>query len=82
MPGRDSLGKILAVERIIQDNPYGITTNEIIDKLDNYYGIKAERKSIYENIAVLTRFMPINVFRANGKYFYCLEERKFTNGKT
>lgn len=78
----DCLSKILAVERIIQDNPYGITTNEIIEKLDNYYGIRAERKSIYENITVLTRFMPINVFKANGKNFYCLEERKFTNGKT
>lgn len=75
MPGRDCLGKILAVERIIKDNPYGITTNEIIEKLDNYYGIRAERKSIYENIAVLTRFMPINTFRAGTKIVYYLEKR-------
>ena len=74
MPGCEHLYKILAVERIIQDNPYGITTKEILDKLDKLYGIKAERKSIYENIAVLTRFMPIDVFKANGNNVYCFQK--------
>ena len=55
----DYLYKILAVERILQDNPSGVTTKQIIHKLDNLYGIKAERKSIYTNIAVLTRFFNI-----------------------
>lgn len=63
----DYLYKILAVERILQDNPSGVTTKQIIDKLDNLYGIKAERKSIYGNIAVLTRFL--NVQRKKNVYY-------------
>ena len=59
--GAEYLDKILAVERILIHNPYGITTKEIISKLESIYGIKAERKSIYSNIAVLTRFLPIDV---------------------
>lgn len=74
--GNEYLYKILAVERIIQKEPYGITAKEIIDKLDNLYGIKTERKSVYSNIAVLTRFMPIEVFKANGKNVYCLTKKE------
>lgn len=71
---REYLFKILAVERILQSNPHGLTTKQIIDKLDNQYGIKAERKSIYQNIAVLTRFMPICTEKKNYQTFYYLNK--------
>ena len=70
----ESLCKILAIERILQDNDSGITTNQIIEKLYNLYGINAERKSIYSNINALTRFMPINVKR-QGRYMVWHLER-------
>ena len=68
------LYRILAVERIIQDNPQGITVKQIIEKLDNYYGITADRKTIYRNIAALTRFMPIYQTRREKSIenIYCL----------
>ena len=60
MPRSEYLPKILALERIIQKNANGITTKQIIDALYNQYDITVDRKTIYGNIAVLTRFMPIN----------------------
>ena len=66
--------KILAVERILKNNPQGVTIKQIIEKLDNHYGIKAERKSILRNIATLTRFMPIYEYRDGTKVMYCLEK--------
>ena len=68
--GAESLTKILAVERILLDNPQGISTKEIIDKLNNQYGIKASRKSIYSNIATLTRFLMIEGKRVGNNYVW------------
>lgn len=73
MACRDNLTKILAVERIIQSNSNGVTINRILDLLDNLYGIKAERKSIYSNIAILTRFMPINTKKTGNTVLYYLD---------
>ena len=67
--------KILAIERIMQNNPNGVTTKQIIEKLDNQYGVKAERKAIYDNINVLTRFMPIEKIRKGNRVIYALMER-------
>ncbi len=67
------LEKIIAVERILQRNPNGITIMQIIDKLYDEYGITAERKSIYSNIACLTRFMPIFTEKKWNTVFYCLK---------
>lgn len=67
------LEKIIAVERILQRNPNGITTNQIIDRLYDEYGITAYRRSIYNDIYVLTRFMPIYTERRGYLTFYCLQ---------
>jgi hypothetical protein len=67
------LEKIIAVERILQRNPNGITTMQIIDKLYDEYGITADRRSVYTNIYVLTRFMPIYTVRKWNTTFYCLQ---------
>lgn len=70
--------KILAVERLILRNPNGISTNEIIKEFRIQYGIAAERKGIYSNIATLTRFLPINKRNdehKNNIYFLDVKER-------
>lgn len=68
--------KILAVERILQDNPNGVTVKQIIEKLEYEYGVTAERKAIYQNIDVLGWFLPINV-RKNGRAnMYYIERTK------
>ena len=73
MKRTEVLEKILAVERILQRNPNGITVRQIIDKLENEYGITAKRKSIYANICCLTRFMPIFMEKKGNKTFYCIQ---------
>lgn len=68
----ESTYKILAVERILLANPYGITTNEIIERLESDYGITAERKSVLANIHVLTRFMNIDRYMTSEhKVYWC-----------
>lgn len=52
--------RILAVERIIQRRR-SFTTPEILEELERKYDIRADRKSIYDDIAVLTRYLPIVV---------------------
>ena len=53
--------KILAIERILQDNPDGVTVKQIIEKLEYEYGVTAERKAIFRNIDVLGWFLPIRI---------------------
>ena len=73
MNNADQLGKIVAVERILQRHPGGITMKQIIDKLYEEYGIAADRRSIYNNINVLTRFIPIFVEKRGRLVFSCLK---------
>lgn len=68
--------KILAVERILQDNPNGVTVKQIIEKLDYEYGVTAERKAIYRNIDVLGWFLPINVRKNGSANIYYVERFK------
>ena len=77
MNNSEVLYKIIAVERILQRNPNGISLKQIIDKLYDEYGITAERKSIYTNIAVLTRFMPIYTKRIGWTILYCIDTDTF-----
>lgn len=65
--------KILAVERILQDNPNGVTVKQIIQKLDYEYGVKADRKAIYQNIDVLGWFLPIRRKRNGHEHIYYIE---------
>lgn len=66
--------KILAVERILQENPKGLTVKEIIKKLDYEYGVKAERKAIYNNMYVLGWFLPIRVRKHGIENIYYIEQ--------
>lgn len=70
--------RILAVERIIIDNPYGISVKEIIEKAQNEYGYNIEKKSIYTYIALLKKFLPIDYFKSshNTNIYYLRNEKK------
>ena len=56
---------ILAIERIMTNAPQN--ASRIIERLENEYGIIAERKSVYDSVAVLTEFMMIE---KNGKGYF------------
>lgn len=62
--------RVLAVERILQSRQT-VTMKDIISELSKRYDIEAERKSIYDDIAVLTVYMPI-VLKQNR--YYLLDE--------
>ena len=62
---------VLIVERMFQ-NGRPITVKDIINRVENELDIKPNRKSIYDDIAVLTRFMPIYSYRQGRNTFYVL----------
>lgn len=53
----DSRERLLAVERLLTDKPQ--TCGKIIHRLAREYGIKCSRKAVYQDIAALSRYMPI-----------------------
>lgn len=67
----DTRERILAVERIVSH--HYITVHQIIRRLDNVYGIKAERRSIYQDLAVLTTFLPLNRIQRGGQTYWMIE---------
>ena len=65
--------RILAVERILLRRK-SVSTQELRTALLNEYGIEANRRSIYDDMAVLTRFLPIELERGAGKARYVIRE--------
>ena len=53
----DSRERVLAVERILSDKPQ--TCGKIIHRLTREYGIECSRKAVYQDIAALSRYMPV-----------------------
>lgn len=49
--------RVLAVERIMTNYPQ--TCGKIIHRLKREYGITCDRKAVYQDIATLSRYMPI-----------------------
>lgn len=52
--------RVIAVYRMILEYDE-ITTTQIIQKLQERYGIVCDRKTIYSDIAAIDRFIPIDV---------------------
>lgn len=69
----DIKNRILAIERIFQRKK-AVTTSEIQRILCIEYDIEVERKTVYDDIAVLTRFMPIDVVGGGCSHKYVLRE--------
>lgn len=65
----DTKVRILAVERLFRKNRC-LTIAQIQDKLMNEYYLQCERKTLYDDIAVLTRFMDIKTNRIGKTCYY------------
>ena len=64
--GNDTKARILALERILMGAQKPLKCDEIIDKLNKQYHIYANRKTIYDDIAVLTCFVNVKHWRHDG----------------
>ena len=71
--GNSTKERILIVERMFQ-NGRPITVKDIIARVENELDIKPNRKTIYDDIAVLTKFMPIYSYKQNHNTFYVLDK--------
>lgn len=73
---KQKLFRILEILMKKTDDEYGLTVNEIISELD-YFGIRAERKSIYDDFLVLEE-IGFPVLKLSGRPpRYTLESRVF-----
>jgi predicted DNA-binding transcriptional regulator YafY len=52
--------RVIAVYRMILENDE-ITTNQIMQKLQERYGIACDRKTIFSDIVAIDHFIPIDV---------------------
>ena len=66
--GNDTKVRILALERILTGAKKPLKCDEIIEKLNKQYHISANRKTIYDDIAVLTCFEKIKHWRHGGDW--------------
>ena len=64
----------LAIERIIESNPKGVTVNEIINKLKIRYDINPKPQTVRNCIAILSRFMPLSEKKENRKNVFYLAD--------
>ena len=64
--------RILAIERMFQKGK-PLNTTTIINKLKMEYDIVANRKTIYDDIAALNMFLPIDIVELGGRKYYRLE---------
>lgn len=60
--------RVIAVYRMILENDV-ISTTQIRKKLLDRYGITADRKTIYSDIAAIDRFIPIDTKSGKGGGF-------------
>lgn len=67
--------RILAVECLFRRYKE-LSTTEILRRLEQEYNIVADRKAIYDDVAILTRFMPIDVVGRGKTHKYVLIDLK------
>ena len=72
---RDSRLRILAVEKILLDNPQGKSVAQIINALECLYQIKADRKTLYADFAALTFFHNLQTYRKGNTVIYQIKEK-------
>lgn len=71
--------KLLYLKQILEtytDEDHKLSTKELIKKLDSY-GIKAERKSLYDDIECLINFGVDIIVEKSDSNYYAIGERKF-----
>lgn len=57
--------RVIAIYRMLLRGEK-ITTRQILEELQSHYGIAADRKTIYDDIAAIDRIMPIKVRSGRG----------------
>ena len=65
--------RILIVERMFESGR-PITTKDIINRVENELDVVADRKTIYDDIAILTKFLPIYSYKIGNTMFYVLDK--------
>jgi len=68
--------RLLAIERMFQTGT-PLNARMIINKLSMEYDIQAERKTIYDDVAALTMFLPIDIVELGGRKYYQLKEYNY-----
>ncbi|MBQ7128704.1 MAG: WYL domain-containing protein [Clostridia bacterium] len=71
--------KLLYLKQILEtetDDNHKLSTKQLIDKLDSY-GIKAERKSLYDDIECLIKFGVDVIVEKTDSNYYSIGEREF-----
>lgn len=64
----DAKIRLLAVERILQRGQK-VTSTQILDELERKYGITCDRKSVFNDIMAINRFIPVErIVGVNGGY--------------
>ena len=69
----DTKIRILEVERLFQRNKR-LTVPQIKGILKDKYDLETDRKTLYDDIATLTRFMNIQVEKIGWDTYYILKE--------
>lgn len=65
MEKEDAKIRLLAVYRMIESGQ-NLTTGKILRRLDAQYGIAADRKTIYDDLRAIDRFIPLDIRRGAG----------------
>jgi Fe2+ or Zn2+ uptake regulation protein len=68
--------RVLLIERLLRRNPQGLTVPEILAALERN-NISANRKTIYDDLAILTLLYPVDVRREGMRTIYFLLESKY-----
>lgn len=68
---------ILGINKLLHDNPQGMTAKQIINSLESQFGISLTRTTVYRHIDLITRFENVQIYKTrNGAYLYRIEEIK------
>lgn len=60
MAKEDAKIRLIAVYRMIESGQR-MTTGKILRRLDAWYGITADRKTIYDDLRAIDRFIPLDM---------------------
>ena len=64
--------RLLATEKLLRDNPQGMTLKQIVAYLDLQFNISVERKTVYDDVHCLTLLYDVQIIRKNGKTIYVM----------
>ena len=76
---RDARIRILAIERMLRTDRY-IRAPEIIRRLDLQHNIQCNRKTVYNDLYAIDRFIPLEIKPGNKGGFRILKKDELYNG--